>query len=385
MNGPFFCVLLAESEPSVRSAVRLGLEMEGIEVIAVESVAQARALLDEPFEAVVLDFRLGVGSGVSLVEELLERLPRSRTIVHGADELAITGLPAVDRGDIDAILDVLDLRRLEELPPAARTAGRALGRVHRQWIDLCNWDPLLPPGTRPPIAETVIQAVNTALEAPQPLGWGLDPALEPVAGAFSLNVGDVHTALAELVCLREAFVRVVIAQLDDDQLEAIRRLQMIIDRTMLVVAETGVRRLADEALTDPLTGLGNRRAFDQDLARELARISRSEHPVTIAVMDVEGLKKVNDTLGHPAGDQLLRRLANAIEQTVRASDRAYRIGGDEFALILADTPRIEAHLIAKRLEAQGAPKVTIGIASVPGDDPERLVELADARLYAQRQ
>jgi diguanylate cyclase (GGDEF)-like protein len=377
-------VLLVETEPSTRSLVRHGLALEGVETISAESRSQARVVIDEPFEAVLIDSDLLVGEGCSLVEELLERLPHSRIILHGLRG-SYPGLPAVDKCDVEAILKLLDLDRNKEMASAAVTARQALGRVHRHWVELCRWDPMLPPGTRPQIAETVIRAISAALERPQPLGWGLDPALEPVAAAFGLNVGNVDTALAELVCLREAFARVVVHQLEDDQqVDALRRLQMIVDRTMLVVAQSGVRRLAEEALTDSLTGLGNRRAFDQDLRRELARVSRSHAELTVALLDVDGLKQVNDTLGHPAGDQLLRQLGNAIISATRAADRGYRIGGDEFALILADASGVEAEAMHKRLQAAGAPKFTIGIASLPEDDPNRLVELADARLYEQR-
>ena len=377
-------VLLVETDPSIRSLVRHGLALEGVEAISAESLVQAWVVIDEPFEAVLLDSGLLDGPGCSLVEELLERLPQSRIILHGLRG-SYPGLPAVDKCDVDAIMNLLDLGHGEDPASAALTARQALGRVHRHWVELCHWDPVLPPGTRPPIAETVIRGMSAALERPQPLGWGLDPALEPVAAAFGLNVGNVDTALSELVCLREAFARVVIPQLAaDQQVEALRRLQMIVDRTMLVVAETGVRRLAEEALTDPLTGLGNRRAFEQDLRRELARVSRSQTEMTVALLDVVGLKQVNDTLGHPAGDQLLRQLGNAIISATRAADRGYRIGGDEFALILADASGVEAEAMHKRLQASGAPSFTIGIASLPEDDPDRLVELADARLYEQR-
>lgn len=379
-----FSVLLVDDDPRIRSYIGHGLELEGVEAISTESFAQAQAVIDEPFEAAILNPWLPDGRVESLLNELLHRLPRSRIIVQSSGE-PIAGLPAVKKGDLRAIADLLELHQPDELPPAAKQARRALGRVHRQWLELCEWDPLLPPGTRPPIAESVISAVNSALERPQPLGWGLDPALEPVADAFGLNVGEVPNALAELVCLREAFTQVVIGSLEEDQIEALRRLQMIIDRTMLVVTETSIRRLAKEALTDPLTGLGNRRAFDQDLAREVARFSRgSSGQLTVAVLDVNGLKRTNDTLGHPAGDQLLRQLANAITSLTRATDRGYRLGGDEFALLLEDTHRLDAESIEKRLETYGAPSTTVGTSSLPQDHPDRLVELADERLYERR-
>jgi diguanylate cyclase (GGDEF)-like protein len=368
----------------MRSLIRHGLALEAVGVISADSVDQARVVLDEPFEAVLLASELVGDAKSRLLDELLERLPESRIIVHGLQP-SLPALPSVDRGDLRAVLELLEFEHHPSPASVAIAARRALGRVHRQWIELCNWDPALPPNSRPPIAETVIRAVSNALERPQPLGWGLDPALEPVAAAFSLNVGDVNTALAELVCLREAFARVVVSQLHgDQQVDALRRLQMIIDRTMLVVTNTGVRQLADLALTDPLTGLGNRRAFEQDLHRELARSSRSNARLTVALLDLDGLKKINDTLGHPAGDQHLRQLGNAIQSATRASDRGYRIGGDEFALLLVDTEGMHTDDLEKRLHAAGAPSFTVGIASSPPDDAERLVELADERLYAQR-
>jgi diguanylate cyclase (GGDEF)-like protein len=264
-------------------------------------------------------------------------------------------------------------------------ARRALGRIHREWLSLCQWDPALPPGARPPIAESLIGAVSTALERPQPVGWGLDPALEAVADAFGLNVGEVPVALAELVCLREAFVRAVISSLEETQrVEGARRLHMIIDRTMLVVAEAGIRRLVAMALTDGLTGLGNRRAFEEDLDREKHRAARHGHSMTLVLMDVDGLKEVNDSRGHPAGDDLLRRLGQAIARTARSEDRGYRIGGDEFALILADTDHCDPDGLLERLSEAGAPPVSLGAASLPGDDPDRLMEMADGRLYERR-
>lgn len=377
-------VLVVEPDHTMRSLVIHGLALEGVEPISAESAEQALVVIDEPYEAALLSSDLVKQASTSLLGELLERLPESRIVIHGLHP-SVAGLPSVDRGNLSAVLELLEFQHQPSPASAAVTARQALGRVHRQWIELCHWDPALPPASRPPIAETVIRAVSKALERPQPLGWGLDPALEPVAAAFSLNVGDVHTALAELVCLREAFSRVVIAQLpNDEQIDALRRLQMIIDRTMLVVTNTGTQHLADLALTDPLTGLGNRRAFEQDLQRELARSYRSNAQLTVALLDLDGLKRINDTQGHPAGDQTLRQMANAILSATRASDRGYRIGGDEFALILVDARGVEAENLQKRLQAAGAPKFTVGLASAPDDDGELLVELADERLYAKR-
>lgn len=374
------CVLVVEPDPSARSTLSEGLRVKGVSLLAAESLAQARVVLDEPFEAVVLDPDLPDGSGEDLVPDLLERLPPSRIIVHSSDH-HIDGLPAMCRGDVETLYRLLALDHGGDQPPVAVQARRSVGRVHRQWLELCRWDPSLPPDVRPPVAEAVIKAVADALARPQPLGWGLDPATDPVAGVFGLNVGDVRIALAELVCLREAFTRVVIPSLESDQMEALRRLHMIIDRTMIAVVDTGLERLTRHAYTDELTGLGNRRAFEQDLARELHRSQRSGTPITVAMIDLDGLKQTNDTLGHPAGDHLLRQTARALRRGLRRSDRIYRIGGDEFAAILIDTSQVDSHLLITRMQEAGSPSFSVGTASSPPDPTDRLVVLADIRLY----
>ena len=377
------CVLVVEPDFDARSTLSTGLESRGVALLAAENVAQARVVLDEPFEAVILEPDLPDGTGEDLIPELLERLPPSRIIVHSSHH-RIDGLPAVSKYDINAVIDLLALDSTGDAPPVAVQARRSLGRVHRNWVELCRWDPSLPPDVRPPAAEAVIKAVSDALARPQPLGWGIDPATDPVAGVFGLNVGDVRVALAELICLREAFTRVVIPTLESDQVEALHRLHMIIDRTMMAVADTGLERLHRQAFTDELTGLGNRWAFEQDLAKEMRRSARSGAPITVAMIDVDHLKQTNDTLGHAAGDELLRDAAWALRRGLRRSDRAYRIGGDEFAAILVDTERITTETLLERLREAGSPPVSAGTASCPPDPPDQLMELADNRLYEER-
>src|SRR5919107_392343 len=89
-----------------------------------------------------------------------------------------------------------------------------------------------------------------------------------------------------------------------------------------------VERLAQIAMTDPLTGLRNHRAFQEDLARELQRVGRTGDPLALVLFDVDGLKAANDAHGHQAGDERLQSLAEAIRAAQRATDLAYRIGGD---------------------------------------------------------
>src|SRR5215213_5052842 len=121
-----------------------------------------------------------------------------------------------------------------------------------------------------------------------------------------------------------------------------------------------VARLAQIAITDPLTGLRNHRAFQEDLARELQRVGRSGDPLSLVILDVDGLKEINDRHGHQAGDERLQAVAHAVRASHRGSDLAYRVGGDEFAVILSGARALGALEYAQRLRAQVP--VTAGIA-----------------------
>ena len=141
-----------------------------------------------------------------------------------------------------------------------------------------------------------------------------------------------------------------------------------------------------EALIDPLTGLGNRRAFEADLADALADRRRSGG-LLLAMVDVDGLKAVNDTFGHPAGDRVLRATAVALRSKVRAGDRVYHLGGDEFAALLpSGDPEALAARLGHHIEAEvpgaGNIRASIGIAyAQPGDEPLVITSRADAALY----
>jgi diguanylate cyclase (GGDEF)-like protein len=115
----------------------------------------------------------------------------------------------------------------------------------------------------------------------------------------------------------------------------------------------GLRNEGEEARrlarVDSLTGLGNRRAFDEALEAEIARARRTARPLSVIVADVDGFKEINDRYGHLNGDQCLRQVAGAIKATVRIPDACFRWGGDEFAVLLAETERGEAELVGRRL------------------------------------
>jgi diguanylate cyclase (GGDEF)-like protein len=151
------------------------------------------------------------------------------------------------------------------------------------------------------------------------------------------------------------------------------------------------------ALTDPLTGVLNRRGFLEAAERELNRARRYKHPLALAFVDIRGLKGVNDTEGHLAGDRLLRRVTLLLKESARAHDLVGRIGGDELAVLLAEQSAEGAAAMTERVREQVPVHrrhlglvtpwdVTIGTAAYPddGDEFEQLLAAADRRLYEQR-
>ncbi|HTX30498.1 MAG TPA: GGDEF domain-containing protein [Solirubrobacteraceae bacterium] len=151
------------------------------------------------------------------------------------------------------------------------------------------------------------------------------------------------------------------------------------------------------AVTDPLTGVLNRRGFMESAERELERAGRYGHPMALAFVDIRGLKAVNDSEGHLAGDRLLRRVTTLLNDSARTHDVVGRIGGDELAVLLAEQSAAGAAAMTQRVRAQvpaarGSLRlatpwdVTIGTATFPedGDDLEQLLAAADRRLYEQR-
>jgi diguanylate cyclase (GGDEF)-like protein len=150
-----------------------------------------------------------------------------------------------------------------------------------------------------------------------------------------------------------------------------------------------VQRLERLASEDALTGLFNHREFHEAIDRELERCKRSQGHFSVVLLDVDGLKKVNDQHGHAEGDELLRDVASAILSVCRSSDLACRIGGDEFAVILPATTSSEAQAVADRLGEEldlikHKPTISFGVAEWPKDGPTKdlLLLRADTALYA---
>jgi diguanylate cyclase (GGDEF)-like protein len=145
-----------------------------------------------------------------------------------------------------------------------------------------------------------------------------------------------------------------------------------------------------EGRTDSLTGLFNRRAYEERRAVEAARSARYNHPLALCIFDLDGFKKINDEHGHPAGDEVLKGVADVIGSS-RLTDDAFRIGGDEFAVLMPETTLAGARVAAKRLtrhlaEAKlgdGAVTASYGVAATVGDALS-LHDAADRSLIAAK-
>jgi diguanylate cyclase (GGDEF)-like protein len=169
----------------------------------------------------------------------------------------------------------------------------------------------------------------------------------------------------------------------------------IVDITEQKRAQEVLRELATR---DPLTGVYNRRHLEQALHQELVRAERHGRPLTVAMLDVDRFKRINDTYGHPTGDEVLREISERCQKTLRSTDLLGRYGGEEFVVIFAETELPDARIVSERLRAAIAERpvavgdraidatVSIGLAAfTSGQDPSLLLERADAALYAAKE
>lgn len=162
-------------------------------------------------------------------------------------------------------------------------------------------------------------------------------------------------------------------------------------RGQLRAAQTRIKHLQALSLTDELTGLPNRREFNETLARLVAARHRYGHIFSVAMIDIDYFKVVNDTLGHQTGDRVLKQLAGILRQATRKNDLVARWGGEEFVLILDATDLKNAHIPLERIRQlveladfgiKRIVTISIGFAS-PSDSEsaEQLMENADRALY----
>jgi diguanylate cyclase (GGDEF)-like protein len=168
-------------------------------------------------------------------------------------------------------------------------------------------------------------------------------------------------------------------------------------RVPIILEYDDLKNLHRTAVTDPLTGLNNRRLFDETFDKELNRARRYAQPLSLVMLDLHRFKEVNDLHGHPRGDEVLHATAATIKKALRTSDSAFRIGGDEFALLLPQTDSSQASALSRRISVVFAEmvhpldlsiSVTMdhGLSTYPqdADQREQLIKIADERLYRSK-
>lgn len=154
------------------------------------------------------------------------------------------------------------------------------------------------------------------------------------------------------------------------------------------------------SVTDELTGLYNRRYFREQLEIEYSRCARYKRPFSVIVFDVDDFKYYNDRNGHPAGDELLREIGLILRMNCRRSDRPFRIGGEEFAILCPEVSAKECRVFANRVrqviatypfpmsehQPKGAVSVSVGLASFPanGKSIDAILQAADQALYRSK-
>ena len=175
-------------------------------------------------------------------------------------------------------------------------------------------------------------------------------------------------------------------------------LNRLFDQMTIEAVDAAAGNLRAAARHDPLTGCANRRALDEDLPRALSSAQHSRLDMAVAVVDLDGLKQINDAEGHVAGDSALRNLVVALRGALREADTLYRTGGDEFVVVAPFTDGAGARAVMRRAERMGGPAFSWGVASLgelggAGDGPSAaarsltplaLLEAADTDLYRRR-
>lgn len=165
-------------------------------------------------------------------------------------------------------------------------------------------------------------------------------------------------------------------------------------RVPILIEYDELKKLQLNAVTDSLTGLYNRRHFGESFEKELNRSRRYGTPLGLVILDLHRFKEVNDKHGHPRGDDVLRAAAATLKRALRTSDSAFRIGGDEFALLLPQTDAAQTLALSRRVETVFAEtlqslqlSITVsmdhGVATYPqdGEQADQLIRVADERLY----
>jgi diguanylate cyclase len=176
--------------------------------------------------------------------------------------------------------------------------------------------------------------------------------------------------------------------------------RLALSKTEISNLQHSLDAIRAESLTDPLTGLGNRKYFDRSIDSAVQSALASGEPLSLLMFDIDHFKSFNDSYGHLTGDQVLRLVGMSLKQTIKGQDITARYGGEEFAVVLPNTGLRQALTVADHIrravmskelkkkstgEILGRVTISVGVSILkPGDDTDSLIERADACLYAAK-
>ena len=385
-------IIVSEDSRQGKADARLSAGLDTALAQYDESVAaaepKARALAGDP--------QLGEGlrSGDAAELERFARAAAADPAVAGVEVLGPAGTTEAQAGSAEAIAFAqLDLEeegaRRGKLLVSVTTASQFAADVKR----LTKRD-LVVNGAGAPLAATV-DAPDPQVEAGQTTDLELEQG-EYRAHLLSLNEEREETLL-------------LLGPRKDEGLLAVERPVAVLLAAFLLLAialawvlargMTGLHsQVAEQAVTDPLTGLSNRRRLDQQLKREVERALRFGHELSLLIVDADNFKQINDKHGHLVGDAVLETISDVVRSTTRTIDITARYGGDELALVLLETGSAGAAILADRLREnvrtakirglqRGDVTVSVGVATLPdaAGDTGPLIDAADqALLIAKR-
>ena len=313
----------------------------------------------------------------------------STKLQHGESNMMNNG---VDNSKVLVVDDVPLNRKLQQAyldavgyrVVLAQDGVEALQRVEEEWPDLILLDVMMPKMNGFQVCRKLKNNESTQF-IPVILVTALNEIEDKIKG--------IEAGADDFIC--KPFNKLELLA----RVKSLIRIKHLHDELELKIKEleTTQKKLYQLAITDGLTELFNYRYFNEELAHELTRAVRHNLNVSVAMLDIDYFKNYNDTNGHPAGDKVLRTIAKLLRTNIRKIDVAARYGGEEFALILIETNKESAAIVANKIkklveefpfahqETQPNGKLTLsmGVATYPLDtqNPDELVTIADKRLY----
>jgi diguanylate cyclase (GGDEF)-like protein len=271
-----------------------------------------------------------------------------------------------------------------------RDALRSIDRysLTEEWNTVCQQEYALRDGPRVDVDAQLPSLLMLAAEVELDITETPERALIDGILDFLDSRPSAGVAIRQLVCLGYCISKRLMYLGIAWEIVALasRRTALTVDQALAIMATWSLQSVSQEARRDALTGLSNRRAWEEDLSEshDNARAVGTSYCVVSA--DLDGLKRVNDLEGHKAGDALIKRMADALQAGARPEDGVYRWGGDEFWLLM---PNCTATVAAETMShvADTGPEFSFGIAEYPADGNETsdLNAVADARMYVYKE